>query len=174
MSGAAVVLVLAVSPTLEAQSTPYGLRGGAWGAEVSFDASNPDLNAAILRFRNDRSAWLLGFGTAVEYRDPPAEPRTTTSVGARAGLRSFRSPGSVVRPTIGAGVFGALNRASGGAHHVWAAGAYGELGVSRFFGESFALGMSSDVHLRHFAQRGGHSFTRFTFDAVRLVATVVF
>jgi len=175
MFTAVAALTLAASPNLGAQATPQGPRAGAWGAEVSFDASSPDLAAAVLRFRNERSAWLLGFATAADYRDPPAEPRTTTSVSARVGLRSFRSPGSAVRPTIGAGVLGGVLRASGGVHRAWSAGVYGELGMSRFFGESFALGMSSDVQIRLSDQQGeGNSVVRFTFDAVRLVAMVVF
>jgi hypothetical protein len=175
MSRAVIVLLLATSPNLGAQVTPEGPRAGAWGAEVGFDASSPDLAAAVLRFRNDRSAWLLGFGTRVEYRDPPAAPRTMTSMNARLGLRSFRSPGSAVRPTVGAGLVGSVVRASGGVPYAWSAGVYGELGVSRFFGENFAVGMSSDVHLRHSDQQGqSDSVLRFTFDVVRLVATVVF
>lgn len=169
-------LMLAASSNLGAQATPEGTRAGAWGAEVSFDGSS-DLGAAVLRFRNDRSAWLLGLRALVDYRDPPAEPRTTTSVSGRVGLRSFRAPGSAVRPTIGAGLSAALLRASGGAQRVWQAGAYGELGISRFFGQSFAVGMSSDIHARYLETTsfsGESSTIRVDFDAVRLTATIIF
>lgn len=173
---AAGILVLAASSTLGAQATPEGPRAGAWGTEVSFDGAS-GLGAAILRFRNDRTAWLLGFGALVDYRDPPLTPRTTTSVSGRLGMRSFRVPGSVVRPTIGAGVSAAFLRTSGGDQKNWQAGAYGELGISRFFGQSFAAGMTSDIHARYMettSPSGGTSTIRVDIDAVRLIATIVF
>ena len=174
MSGAVALLVLAMSPTLRAQAAAEGLRAGAWAAEMSFDASSPGFDAAILRFRNDRSAWLLGLRVNVEYRDPPAEPRTASTVGLRVGVRSFKSPESAVRPTLGAGLSGTLIHASSGSR-AGEAGAYGELGLSRFFGESFAVGMSSDVFLRYAKPSNqGPSVVRFGLDAVRLVAMIVF
>jgi hypothetical protein len=178
------ILLVAIPLHLEAQEAAPGPRAGAWGAELSFDGDNA-LGAALLRFRNDRSAWTLGLQGDYRKRGddafsetgvPLILERTDVQVDARLGFRSFGSPGSAIRPTFGGGVLGAIAQASG-QQKLWEVGLYGELGISRFFGPNFSLGVLSDLQVRRAARSIGDSDStdwRVGFDAVRVAATVVF
>jgi hypothetical protein len=178
------MVLLAVPLHLNAQETPPGPRAGAWGAEVSFDGDNA-LGGALLRFRNDRFAWTVGLEGSYLKRGVGAIDETGTpfiidqahvEVGARLGFRSFGSPASAIRPTMGGGILGTIAQSSG-QQNLWEAGVYGELGVSRFFGPSFGLGALADLQVRRTARsiRDSDSTDWFVgFDAVRVAATVVF
>ncbi len=176
------LLLLGSASIVGAQTGGQGPRAGAWGAEISMSAST-DLGAALLRFRDDRSAWLFGLDATVDHQDFgddedlfPNENRTSISIGGRAGLRLIRSPGSAVRPIVGAGVLARTTQVS----HVqrsWDAGVYGEIGLSRFFAESFSVGMTSDLQLRYSQSRSittRSTGVRLSLDAVRVGATIVF
>ena len=170
---------LAVPATLCAQDAANGPRAGAWGGEVGFDVDNAGLGGAVLRFRNDRSAWVLGLDGSVsrEKRDSFFEDEVTGgSAMGRLGFRSFRSPGATVRTILGAGII-ASTLHLGGIQRSWQAGVYGEFGVSRFFAPNFSVGLLSDLQLTHGERRGGTATmteTRLGFDALRMTATVIF
>jgi len=175
-------LLLSLSTSLAAQSTAAGPRAGAWGAEVSFDASAPEFGGALLRFRNDRSAWLVGLNASVTRRGSdgalfnPDLEGTFVGVGARLGFRSLRSPGSATRPIVGGGILGTLTQFSSTSRQ-WDAGVYGELGITRFFGQSLSAGVTSDLQLRRTERTFSNQRmidTRIGFDAVRVAATVIF
>jgi len=98
-------------------------------------------------------------------------------VGMRFGLRSYRSPGSAVRPVVGAGIIGTYSE-TGGFSKFWAGGAYGEFGIARFFGPSLNIGAVADVQIRHGETTSGGDRklveTRIGFDGIRLNATIIF
>ena|SRR5688500_9598374 len=176
----AVALLLAVPTTLIAQADSAGPRAGAWAAEVTFGGSASGAGGTLLRFRTDRSAWLLGLTAQVARRDRNEpfddEDGTHGAVGARLGLRSYRSPGSALRPVVGVGILGTLN-AIGGNQEFWDAGIYGEMGAMRFFGPSVSLGATAEVQVRHAVQRFSTqriTETGLAFDAVRVHAAVYF
>ena len=178
-------LVLVASSNLGAQATPEGPRAGAWGAEVGFDVNNPGAGAALVRFLSDRSALLLGLGGSFSDREIMflggggegfTMDRRMVHVDARLGYRAFRSPGSAVRPIAGGGILGSMEQTTGLAHS-WTAGAYGELGIMRFFGPSFSVGATAELQVRRTAYRADHLDPvdfRIGFDAVRIAAMVVF
>ena len=183
--GAACVLLLVTSPSIAAQSAPGGPRAGAWGAQASIGAAGPDLGGAILRFRNDRAAWLFGLDGSFSQReavfhtafgDSFTRDIRTVTAGARVGYRAFRSPGSATRPIIGGGILGSILQVTD-AQHGWGAGVYGELGISRFFGPSFSVGTTAELQARRLEVRIGERRspeTRIGFNAVRLAAMVIF
>lgn len=162
-----------------------GPRAGGWAAEVNFSGFVGTPSGSLLRFRSDRSAWVVGLTASVGQRDTENtgsdEDETTTSVGIRAGVRSLRSPGSATRPTLGFGILG-QHSVAGQDSRNWAAGAYTEFGVTRFFGSSFSLGAFADLELRYSETRIGGGLgpdprlteLRLTLDAVRVAATVYF
>ena len=182
--GAVAGLLLATSAALEAQEAT-GPRAGAWAAEGSFTPTAPDVGGLLLRFRNDRSAWLFGLDVSASEREPVLsfeggqvvmDDVRTVIVGARFGLRSLRSPGVPVRPLVGAGILGTISQITG-RQHSWSAGAYGEVGISRFFGPSFSVGAISELQARRFEQRAGElrpTEFRIDFEIVRFTATVIF
>jgi hypothetical protein len=179
------MLLVATSTGLGAQAAASGPRAGAWAGEVNFDGGTPDIGGAILRFRNDRSAWLFGLAAAVERNEPDNEPgdpfpdedQTLIGINGRFGLRSYRSPGSSVRPIVGGGITARTNQITG-IQRYWDAGVYGEFGIARFFGENFSISAGSDISLRRAQSRniiGDRSVeTRLGLDGVRLSATVIF
>ena len=183
ISTAVGALLFGASSVLGAQAASTGPRAGAWGAEVTFNSSAGELGGGILRFRSDQSAWILGLDASVDRTRQdndegffPDETRTTVGVTARLGTRSLRAPGSVIRPIVGGGIVGRMAQLSG-LQRSWEAGIYGEFGVSRFFGESFSLGMTSDVQLRYAERRvrsARETGMRLSFDAIKVGAMVVF
>ena len=165
------LLLLAISSTLNAQAPASGPRAGAWGAEASFGG---DAGGALLRFRNDRSAWLLGLNAQVAHEKE--QDRALVVVDARLGVRSLRSPGSSTRPIVGGGIVGGHSQSTG-SQRFWDAGLYGELGIARFFGTSVSLSAISELELRRAEYRFGSqrsTQTRINFDAVRVAAAVYF
>jgi len=171
MTTAISALLLGLSPNLNAQATASGPRAGAWGAEVSFGA---DAGGALLRFRNNRSAWLLGLSAQVA--DQTQDDATLAVVGARLGVRSLRSPGSPTRPIVGGGLVGSISQ-FGSNQKSWDAGLYGELGIARFFGESFSVGATAELQVRRAERRflsQRSTETGVVFDLVRVAAAVYF
>ena len=185
MTAAACALFLVTSPTIAAQSAPEGPRPGAWGAEASVDVGGPAAGGSVLRFLSNRSAVLFGLSAMVSERDVFfqggdgtvfLEDRRTVNVGARLGYRAFRSLGSRVRPIVGGGIVGSVTQVTN-FQHLWSAGAYGELGVTRFFGANFSLGATSELRAQRTEYRAGDRRPmeiRVEFDAVRIAAMVVF
>ena len=176
-----VVAILGSLPSIAIAQEPSGTRAGAWAAEVSFSGPSTPTTGSILRFRSDRSAWLLGLTAAVGMLDTEnpvgfEEDVTATRIGLRLGIRSLRSPGSATRPTLGFGILGQHAVPTDNLRD-WSAGAYTEFGVTRFFGSSFSLGALADLQLLYAERRFGNtevSEVRLTFDTVRLAATVYF
>ena len=171
MTTAISALLLGLSSDLNAQATVSGPRAGAWGAEVSFGGAT---GGALLRFRNDRSAWLLGLAGQVAHEG--RDDATLAVVGARLGIRSLRSPGSATRPIVGGGIVGSISQ-FGSNQKSWDAGLYGEFGIARFFGESFSVGATSELQARRTERRflSQRSIeTGIVFDVVRVVAAVYF
>jgi hypothetical protein len=174
------VALLGMSTISRAQVAQAGPRPGAWGAEVTVSSGATGAGANLLRFRNDRTAWLLGFNAQASKQETTLFSGATYetggwSVAPRVGIQSLRSPGSTLRPLVGGGILGSFQRRGG--DNIWSAGVYGEFGVTRFFGESFSLGAVSEVQLRRFEQEAGESKlveSRVAFDAVRLVAAIYF
>ncbi len=182
MFAAAGALLTVMSLPLGAQAGTSGPRAGAWGAEISFNAALGDLTGGVLRFRNDRSAWVLGLAATTEHRktDGPDEffDRSEALIGVttRLGMRSLGRPGSDVRPILGGGLLGRISQARN-EQRLWEAGAYGEFGLARFFGQSFSLGLTGDVHVRYQEQRFDElklTSIRGGFDSARVTATVIF
>ena len=165
------VMLVVLSSSLGAQADPAGPRAGAWAAEVNFTGGT---GAALLRFRNDRSAWLLGLDAQVAHESQ--QDRNLVVVGARFGARSLRSPGSPTRPIIGGGILGSHTQATG-SQRSWDAGLYGEVGIARFFGASFSVGATSELQLRRSERRlFGQRSTQISaaFNVVRVAAAVYF
>lgn len=178
-------LMFAVASTVGAQTVPEGPRPGAWGAEVGFDVNNPGAGATLLRFFTDRSALLFGLSGSFSDRETVffggggtafTQDRRTVDVRARLGYRAFRSPGSAIRPIVGGGILGSISQTTG-LLHSWGAGAYGELGVMRFFGQNFSVGATAELQAQRTVQSAGDADPteiRIGFDAVRIGAMVVF
>ena len=172
----AVAALMLVASELDAQAPSSVPRAGSWAAEASVSSSVTGAGGALLRFRNDRSAWLLGLNAQVSHRDFGPINSTASAVSARLGLRSLRAPGSPTRPIVGGGIRGSFQRSGGSS--LWEAGLYGEFGVTRFFGQSFSLGAVSELQARRAETTSddepSQSTTRVLFDAVRIVGTVYF
>jgi hypothetical protein len=179
----AVAALLILTPlNLAAQAAAAGPRPGAWAGDFAFSAGTATAGAALLRFRSDRSSWLLGLNathSTEEIEDDGEETgETTVAIATRLGLRSLRGSGPT-RPTIGGGIVGGYSKTSSD-RRAWDAGVYLEFGVTRFFGESFSLGALADLAVRRFDLRIDEPFsargteTRIQFDAVRINATVYF
>jgi hypothetical protein len=171
-------LLIVVPTCVVAQVDSAGPRAGSWAAEVSFGGTVIGGGAAVLRFRNDRSAWLLGLNAQIARRDQgdPFGDGTVGGAGARIGIRTLRSPGARLRPIVGGGILGSYTRVTV-TQEAWDVGVYGELGVARFFGESFSLGGTSELQLRRLVRRfGGQRGTEtgLALEAVRVRATVYF
>lgn len=150
--GAIVVVLVAVLPLdVDAQATDsLPFRAGQWGAE--FSATGSFGSVGLLRFRSNRSAWLIDVGGNVRSGTQSDYVTSTdrSSVDLRVGPRWYRPIGprlmqfATVGPTIGY----SYEKSSGGlagqeimlTQHSFGAGIFGELGAAWLVTPQLALG----------------------------------
>src|SRR5687768_14710845 len=94
---AAVVVLALIANTANAQTD--GPKAGTWAAEAS---SGP--SASLLKFRNDKSAWVFGINALYQQENteetPPAPSfdQDITLIQARLGLRRYGLARERMRP----------------------------------------------------------------------------
>ena len=133
-------------------------RRGQWGAEI--DVVSNFSNIGFLRFRSERSAWLLGLsfggGRSRSELDVPDDTLDQTreydnvSASISAGLRRYRpiAAKAAAYTTVGASVGGHNasveydNGETYGDSQSWHAGVFGQLGGSWFVTRNMSLGAS--------------------------------
>ena len=135
-------------------------RRGQWGAEV--DVVSEYSNLGLLRFRSDRSAWLLRVGfygaserSEYDYADDTLDVERETvdaTVSIAAGLRRYRpiAPRAAAYTTVGLTAGGDRYRfeytdAQGSERWGWNAGAFGELGGTWIVTRNLSLGAAWSV-----------------------------
>lgn len=157
---------------VEAQAPGEAPAAGTWGAE-GVVAGGGGGASSLLRFRNDRSAWVFGFGLESMREEFNGATTRFTSVGLRAGLRRYQPAGRAIRPfnTMGVGV----DRLSGSAD-LWQAGVFGDMGAAYFFSRHASVGASGDARVL-FGRRSGPptaTSTRVSISGPRILGTVYF
>ena len=134
------------SAQASADSLPHR---GTWGAEVVLNSGGSGAN--LLRFQSNRMALVLGADFTVTHvendDDNPSgfSEGTTSNVGARLGLRTYRESSSErLRPIVG---FGARTSFGKGpqSFSAWSAGGYAELGATYFLSPHFSLGGTGEL-----------------------------
>jgi hypothetical protein len=173
---AAVVVLALIANTANAQTD--GPKAGTWAAEAS---SGP--SASLLKFRNDRSAWVFGINATYLQEDSEATPPTpfdqdVTMIQARLGLRRYGVARDRMRPfSTLSGIVGYQDLSF---QKAWEVGAAAEVGAAWFFSPHVSLGAAGDVSLTY--GKGERDFgtpEKFTtitaqFSGFRLVGAVYF
>jgi hypothetical protein len=201
---ASLAAPLAAAPLAAQSSDTTGalpFRAGQWATQFGFDGSF--VSAGALRFRSQRSAWVVDVFARAEhytYENGPAavndDEAEATDLGAvlQLGLRRYRPVATRTNAFAGAGLYGStfVNRTPfDGASVLYtqregAAGVYGELGatwmVARNLGLSGATQLVATYNWARVEQPAGFGGT-VTLDAkgygvqlarTRLMVTVYF
>ncbi len=148
---AAVLLILGAPLGLAAQSTDsLPFRAGQWGAE--FSASQSFGSAGLLRFRSNRSAWLLDVSASIRSGTRTGNLTTTdrSSVDLRVGPRWYRPIGARLLQfaSVGPSVSYLSEESNAGSvqqvyqldQHSTAFGLFGELGAAWLVTPQLSLG----------------------------------
>ena len=178
---AAIILiaVLGGSPAFAQDTRPVA---GTWGVEAGTFSQ-----ASLLRFRSERTAWVLGAFASFrheteETQEPLIAPTSTTedrvAVSLRLGLRRYRDSGERIRP------FTTLSAVVGYDSYTFGdgiqAGGAGELGAAYFFSPHVSLGGSGELTAMYhrFSRDGAFPSDRrgfsLNFSGVRLLGAVYF
>ena len=124
-------------------------HSGTWGAEVFLNSGGSGAN--LLRFQSSRMALVLGADFNVTHVSDDDDNTsgfgegTTSNVGARLGIRTYRESSSErLRPIVG---FGARTTYGKGPQSFssWSAGGYAELGATYFLSPHFSLGGTGEL-----------------------------
>jgi hypothetical protein len=143
---AAVIVLALIADTANAQTD--GPKAGTWAAEAS---SGP--SASLLKFRNDKSAWV--FGITALYQQENEEPtppgvslgQDVTLVQARLGFRRYGLARDRMRPF--STISGIVGYEDFGVQKGWQVGAAAEVGASWFFSPHVSMGAAGDLSLTY-------------------------
>lgn len=124
-------------------------HAGTWGAEVFLNSGGSGAN--LLRFQSSRMALVLGADFNVSHIENDDDSQsgfaegTTSNVGARLGLRTYRESSSErLRPIVGFGARTAFGKGPQ-SFSAWSAGAYAELGATYFLTPHFSMGGTGEL-----------------------------
>lgn len=199
---AATPLTAQTSGTTSDTAGALPFRRGQWGTQFGFDGNIA--SAGALRFRSERSAWLVNLeGYARRFTYEPVSPpddagerdASNYSLGLQLGMRRYRAIATRANAFTGVGLVGQMrmDRLPFGdglvlaSRRTMAGGIYGELGATwmatRNFGLSASTGLSA-TYDREQVEQSPSPFTPavesdargygVTLDRARLMVVVFF